>query len=189
MRACSSDRSRSVRLCCIDLSGYSPFLVRVLQVRGSEAQLEFTHTFGVVDSSGKHLGQVRGESAETLGQVGVKALAEDDKSARLKKKKKKAASLASEWRFSTSQWYLVKEGHVDEAVVENQGSLGPQQFCEQSPDVDAPVIRTSLMTTNSREEETINERKREVQTEPKVGSSALDNKTQLPGVLSPCCCP
>lgn len=35
--------------------------------------------------------------------------------------------------------------------MQNQGSLGPQQFCEQSPDVHAPVIRTALIRTNSRD--------------------------------------
>lgn len=64
-------------------------------------------------------------------------------------------------QLPSSQPYLVKEGHVDEAVVQNQGSLGPQQFYEQSPDVHALVIRTALIRTNSRET-AINECKREV---------------------------
>lgn len=61
------------------LSGNSPFLVGVLQVGGGEAQLKLTHVFGVVDSSGKHLGQVRCESGQVLGQMGVKTLAEHHK--------------------------------------------------------------------------------------------------------------
>lgn len=59
--------------------GAIPFLVGVLQVGGSEAELELGHVFGVVDPSRKHLGQVGREGGQTLRQVGVKTLKEKDK--------------------------------------------------------------------------------------------------------------
>lgn len=40
--------------------------------------------------------------------------------------------------------YLVKEGHVDEAVVQNQGLPGTEQLGEQSSNVDSLVIGSSL---------------------------------------------
>lgn len=51
-----------------------PFLVGVVQVGGSEAELELGHVFGVVDASGEHLGQVGRERGQSLRQVGVKTL-------------------------------------------------------------------------------------------------------------------
>lgn len=51
-----------------------PFLVGVLQVGGSEAQFKLGHVFGVVDPSGKHLGQVGRERGQALRKVGVKTL-------------------------------------------------------------------------------------------------------------------
>lgn len=49
--------------------------------------------------------------------------------------------------------YLVKEGDVDEAVVEHQGFPGPQQFSEQRPDVDTVVVWPSLVKKAEREKE------------------------------------
>lgn len=40
--------------------------------------------------------------------------------------------------------YLVKEGHVDEAVVEHQGLPCTEKFSEQSSDVDSLVVGSSL---------------------------------------------
>jgi len=47
----------------------SPFLVGVLQVGGSEPELELCDVFGVVDAGRKHLGQVGGEGVQALGQM------------------------------------------------------------------------------------------------------------------------
>lgn len=66
--------------------------------------------------------------------------------------------------------------------MENQRLLGPQQFCEQGPDVDAPVIRTALVRRESRGE-TEEEMK---ECKQKVRQSASDENRQL---LPPCCCP
>lgn len=45
-------------------------------------------------------------------------------------------------------WYLVQEGHVDEAVVEHQRFLCTKQLSEQRSDMDPTVIRSSLGNKN-----------------------------------------
>lgn len=59
-------------------NGHSPFLIGILQIRGGEAEFEFSDIFGVVDSGREHLRQVGRESGQALGQMGVKALVEKD---------------------------------------------------------------------------------------------------------------
>lgn len=58
---------------------YSPFLVGILQIRGSEAEFKFSDIFGVIDASRKHLRQVSCESGQALGQMSIKTLVERDK--------------------------------------------------------------------------------------------------------------
>lgn len=55
-----------------------PFLVGVLQVGSGEAEFKLGHVLGVVDAGGEHLSQVGSEGGQTLGQVGVKTLADED---------------------------------------------------------------------------------------------------------------
>lgn len=98
----------------------SPFLICVLQIRGSEAQLKFTHVFGVIDPSRKHLRQVSCERCQTLRQMGIKALVESYKICLVKTEN---TAHADPSRINDRD--LVKEGHVNQAVMENQRFLGP----------------------------------------------------------------
>lgn len=79
--------------------------------------------------------------------MSIKTLAGDDKSGLVKKVDVDEPIQIQQPSVAQD---LVEEGHVNQAVVENQRFLGPQQLGEQSPDVDASIIRTSLIKVNSR---------------------------------------
>lgn len=74
-------------------------------------------------------------------------------------------------------WYLVKEDHVDEAVVEHQGFPGAQQFSEQRPDVDAVVIRSSL-TFEGRERTDIQKSNISIYTATAFGTNRCNREAQ-----------
>lgn len=61
------------------INQYSPFLIGVLQIGGSEPELKFSDIFGVIDAGRKHLRQVGCEGGQAIGQVSIKTLVERDK--------------------------------------------------------------------------------------------------------------